>query len=152
MLPILSWSKFPDHLVGYVKIANSRKEARNNPTLPEAESKTIELNPSEHGPLSYITGYIVSKMHQKSRNKKDTCSEELQALVCSLKATECANSFISACSRGGLVAPCEGLLGILEEAEISYRKHVGRGDLTLRNIPTEFRFNVKLSACQVIVG
>lgn len=129
--------EIPDRLVGYFKIANSREEARNNPTQPEAESKTIELNPSERGPLSYIAGYIVSKMHQKSRNKKDTCSEELQALVCSLKATECANSFISARSRGGLVAPCEGLLGILEEAEISFRKHVGRGDLTLRNIPTD---------------
>jgi hypothetical protein len=57
-----------------------------------------------------------------------------------LKATECVNSFmsfISARSRGGLVAPCEDLLGILEEAEISFRNHVGRGDLTLRNIPTD---------------
>ena len=95
--------EIPDRLVGYFKISNSREEARNNPTQPEAESKTIELNPSERGPLSYIAGYIVSKMHQKSRNKKDTCSEELQALVRSLNATECANSFISARSRGGLV-------------------------------------------------
>ena len=43
-----------------------------------------------------------------------------------MRSSESANSFISARNRGGLVAPCEGLLGILEEAEISFRKHVGR--------------------------
>lgn len=127
--------EIPDRLVGFFKIANSREEARNNPTQPE--SKTIELDPSERGPLSYIGGYIVSKMHQKSRNKNNTGSEELQTLVRSLKSTECANNFISARSRGGLVTPCDGLLGILEEAEISFRKHVGCGDLTMRNIPTD---------------
>ena len=57
----------------------------------------------------------------------------------SFKSIESATNFISAHSRGGLVAPCEGLLGILEEAEISFRKHVGIGDLTdtARNIPVD---------------
>ena len=30
----------------------------------------IKLDPSERGPLSYIAGYIVSKIYQKSKNKK----------------------------------------------------------------------------------
>ena len=78
-------------------------------------------------------------MHQKSRNKKDTSSHELQALVRSLKSSESTNSFISARSRGGLGAPSDALLGILEEAEISFRKHVGPGDITnsIRNIPMD---------------
>ena len=36
--------------------------------------------------------------------------------------------------------PCEGLLGILEEAEMLFRKHVGIGDIntdTVRNIPVD---------------
>ncbi len=129
--------EIPDRLVGFFKVARSREEASSNPT-PSLNS-AVEIDPSERGPLSYIAGYIVSKMHQKSRNRKDTCSEELQALVRSLKSSESANNFISARSRGGLVAPCEGLLGILEEAEISFRKHVGIGDLadTVRNIPVD---------------
>ena len=129
--------EIPDRLVGFFKIARSREEASNYPT--QSVKSAVEIDAAERGPLSYIAGYIVSKMHQKSRNKKDSCSEELQTLVRSLKSSESANSFISARNRGGLVAPCEGLLGILEEAEISFRKHVGTGDITdtIRNIPID---------------
>ena len=129
--------EIPDGLVGFFKVARSRQEASNNPT--QSVNSTVKIDPSERGPLSYIAGYIVSKMHQKSRNRKDTCSEELQALVSSLKSSEGASNFVSARSRGGLVTPCEGLLGILEEAEILFRKHVGIGDITdtVRNIPVD---------------
>ena len=130
--------EIPDRLVGFFKVARSRQEASNNPT--QSVNSVVEIDPSERGPLSYIAGYIVSKMHQKSRNRKDTCSEELQALVRSLKSSEGANNFVTARSRGGLVIPCEGLLGILEEAEMLFRKHVGIGDIntdTVRNIPVD---------------
>lgn len=120
------------------KIAQSREEAKNNPTQTTSSATDFELDPSEQGPLSYITGYIVSKIHQKSRNKKEASNEELQALVRSLKSADGANNFISARSRGGLVTPCNDLLAIVKEAEICFRKHVGTGtNLTLRNIPTD---------------
>ena len=56
-----------------------------------------------------------------------------------MKSDQSANSFISARSRGGLVTPCDDLLGILEEAEKTFRKKVGMGELTdiVRNIPQD---------------
>lgn len=130
--------EIPDRLVGFFKIAQSREEAKNNPTQTTSSATDFELDPSEQGPLSYITGYIVSKIHQKSRNKKEASNEELQALVRSLKSADGANNFISARSRGGLVTPCNDLLAIVKEAEICFRKHAGTGtNLTLRNIPTD---------------
>lgn len=80
-------------------------------------------------------------MHKKSRNKKDTCGDELQAFVRSLKSNESSNSLLSARRRAGLEAPCDGSLGILEEAEFSNRKyvHVGTGGISenVRNIPMD---------------
>jgi hypothetical protein len=62
--------EIPDRLVGYFKISNSREEARNNPTQPEAESKTIELNPSERGPLSYMSHRRIYRFKDASKIKK----------------------------------------------------------------------------------
>ena len=45
------------------------------------------------------------------------------------------NNFIAARTRGGLVTPCEDLVGILEVAEIYFRTEVNNE--MLRNIPTE---------------
>ena len=98
---------------------------------------TRELDPAERGPLSYVAGYVVPKLYQTCRRKKDKCNEELQALLQNMKSTEAPNSFISARTRGGLVNPCDDLVSILEDAEISFRKHVNEGDLTLRNIPID---------------
>ena len=47
------------------------------------------------------------------------------------------NNFILARSRGGLISPSHHLMGIVEEAEICFRKNVSDGDLVLRKIPTE---------------
>ena len=75
-------------------------------------------------------------MYQTSRSRKGTCDETLHALLQSLKSDQSANSFISARGRGGLVTPCDDLLGILE-AKKMFRKKVGMGELTdtVRNIP-----------------
>ena len=83
------------------------------------------------------TSYIISKLYQTSRSRKGTCDETLHASFQSLKSHQSANSFISARSRGGVVTPCDDLLGILEEAEKTFRKNMGMGELTgtLRNIP-----------------
>ena len=40
-------------------------------------------------------------------------------------------------TRDGLVTPCNDLVGIIEEAEVLFRKAVFRSKLVLRNIPTD---------------
>ena len=59
-------------------------------------------------------------------------------LLQNLKSAE-SNSFISARTRGGLVTPCNDLVGILEEAEVLFRNEVkvSKSKLVLRNIPTD---------------
>lgn len=132
--------EIPDRLVGFFKISQSRENATKQTYWDaDMEADTTQLHPCERGPLSYIAGYIVSKLYQTSRSKQGIINEGLHALLQALKSDETANSFISARSRGGLVTPCENLLGILEEAEICFRKNVGMAELTdtVRNIPIE---------------
>lgn len=135
--------EIPDRLAGYFKVCQNRPEATTKPTTIASD---LILDPSERGPLSYVAGYIVSKLYQKSRNRKNECEEELLALLQSLKSTECDNNFILARSRGGLVVPSHHLMGIVEEAEICFRKNVGKGELVLRNIPTEIICESTLSS------
>ena len=54
--------------MGFFKIARSREEASNYPT--QLVKSAVKIDAAERGPLSYIAGYIVSKMHQKSIKKK----------------------------------------------------------------------------------
>ncbi|CAB3991924.1 Hypothetical predicted protein [Paramuricea clavata] len=108
--------EIPDHLAGFFKVCQHRKKA--------TTTSDLKLDPSERGPLSYIAGYIVSKLYQKTRSKnQNECDEELQALLQALKSTESDNNFILARSRGGLVSPSHHLMGIVEEAEICFRKN-----------------------------
>ncbi len=58
----------PDHLVGHFKVCQERELAKTKPTISTGD---IRLDPSERGPLSYVAGYIVSKLYQKSKNTKD---------------------------------------------------------------------------------
>ena len=97
----------------------------------------IKLDPSERGSLSYIAGYIVSKLYQKTRNRKKDCNSDLQSLLQSLKSTRQDNEFILARSRVGLVTPSQDLIAIIEEAELCFRKCVSEGQIVLRNIPTD---------------
>ena len=117
--------EIPDHLVGHYKVCRERELAKTKPTCA---GNDLKIDPKERGPLSYIADYIVSKLYQKARTKKNKQDERLQELLESLKSTEPENSFIEARS-GGLVT--------LEEAKICFRKTVGDGELALRNIPTE---------------
>jgi hypothetical protein len=135
--------EIPDHLVGHFKVCQERELAKTKPTISTSD---IKLDPSERGPLSYVAGYIVSKLYQKSRNTKAKPDEGLQELLRSLKSTETDNSFIQARSRGGLVTPSDNLMGIMEEAEICFRKTVGEDELVLRNIPTEMICESTLSS------
>ena len=133
--------EIPDHLVGFYKISQVQEDAKKNPISTNSSStKTIEISLHKRGPFSYIAGCIISKLYQTSRSRKGTCDGTLHALLQSLKSDQSANSFISARSRGGLVTLCDDLLGILEEAEKTFRK---KGDLmgdltdTVRNIPQD---------------
>lgn len=138
--------EIPDHLAGFFKVCQHREKAAAKPT-GTTTTIDLKLDPSERGPLSYIAGYIVSKLYQKTRSKnQNECDEELQALLQALKSTESDNNFILARSRGGLVSPSHHLMGIVEEAEICFRKNVGEGELVLRNIPTEIICESTLSS------
>ena len=112
----------PDHLVGFCNVGlvggNSGEK-----TLEYAD---YGIKPSEHGPLSYILGYVVSKLKKASKGKSGDEKPELQALVQTLieAEDEASNEFISARTRGGLVTPCEDIVRILHEAEICFRKEV----------------------------
>ena len=125
--------EIPDRLAGYFKLRRIREQSEIKPTV----TSDIKPDPSERGPLSYIAGYIVSKLYQKTRNRKNDCDSELQALLQSLKSTRQDNEFILARSRGGLVTPSHDLIAIIEEAELCFRKCVSEGQIVLRNIPTD---------------
>ena len=116
--------EIPDRLVGFSKVCQNREEAITKPTT--TSTVNLKIDQSELGPLSYVAGYIVSKLYQKYRNRKNEYDEELLAPLQSLKSTESDNNFIQARSRGGLVAPCHHLVGIVEETKICFRKMLAR--------------------------
>ena len=91
--------KIPDRLAGFFKVCQNRENSRTT-----RASNDLKIEPSEQGPLSYIAGYIVSKLYQKSRFKKNDANEEFQALLQSLKSDDSDNNFILARSRGGLIS------------------------------------------------
>jgi hypothetical protein len=79
--------EIPDHLAGFFKVCQHREKAAAKPTGTTTTSD-LKLDPSERGPLSYVTGYIVSKLYQKTRSKnQNECDEELQALLQALSGS-----------------------------------------------------------------
>ena len=130
-----------DRLAGFFKVSQNRENS-----CTTTASNDLKIEPSEQGVLSYIAGYIVSKLFQKSRCKNNDANEEFQALLQSLKSDDSGNNFILAHSRGGLISPSDHLMGIVEEAEICFRKKVSDGDLVVRKIPTEAICESKLNS------
>jgi hypothetical protein len=115
--------EIPDHLAGFFKVCHHHEKAGAKPTGTTTTSD-LKLDPSECGPPSYVAGYIVSKLYQKTRSKnQNECDEELQALLQALKSTESDNDFMLAHSRGR----SHHLMGIVE-AEICFRKNAGEGN------------------------
>ena len=118
--------QIPDLLVGFYKRGNVKEK------LPDI--KPIEK--SEFGPLSYIAGYVISKMYRKSKvcARKDTPEQlELQSLLLSMKSLQ-DNEYIDSLSRGKLWNPCENLLAITAECEKVFRQHSAG---LVREIPLE---------------
>ncbi|CAB3994279.1 Hypothetical predicted protein [Paramuricea clavata] len=89
------------------------------------------------GPLSYIAGYVVRKLTSARKKKTESENNELQGLLRSLQSEQENNSFIQAPNRGGLVNPSDDLIGILQEAEINFRREVNKSKEVFRNIPVD---------------
>ena len=66
-----------------------------------------------------------------------------------MKATGKGSSYISSRTRGGLVNPSSYLVGIIEEAELPFRKEVCKSRLALRNIPVDTMCNATLQSPMV---
>jgi hypothetical protein len=111
--------------------------------------KPTELNPVERGPLAYIGGYIITKLTQINRKKKDNVNEQIQALLQSMKSTGTANSFIANRTRGGLTSPSDDLVNILEAAELACRDEVTKSLGIIRNIPTDTIYNAIVESPKV---
>ena len=77
--------ELPDFLVGFYKTSTMTKKQNKTP---------VTLEPAKRGPLSYITGYIVSKLITKNRMKKGQFNNEIQALLNVMKSTEVANASV----------------------------------------------------------
>ena len=139
----------PEHLVGFYNINGGRTDRTETAQTSEAlQSNTQSLDKAECGPLSYVAGYVVSKLFQTSKRKNGEHKEELNSLLQSMKSSG-TSSFITSRTRGGLVNPSENLVGILEESEKTFRQQVCESKLTLRNIPVETICNLTLKSPKV---
>ena len=127
--------QIPDHLASYYEINRTETTTEGISTTTSSEKR---INPEERGPLSYLAGYVVSKLHKTCARSKDKNNGELLSLLQNMKSAEgLTNSFISARTRGGLVTLCDDLVGILEIAEVLFREKLNESEELLRKIPVE---------------
>lgn len=139
----------PDHLVSFYNINRGRTDRVETAQTYQASQPNIQsLDQAERGPLSYVAGYVVSKLFQTSKRKDGEHKEELNSLLQSMKSSD-MSSFIASRTRGGLVNPSGNLVGILEEAEKTFRQQVCESKLILRNIPVETICNSTLESPKV---
>ena len=131
----------PDHIVGFYNINRARATAQSTEI---SQTGIKPIHQTERGALSYVAGYVVSKLFQTNKRKSGAHNEEFNLLQ-SMKSDE-ASSFISSGSRGGLVNPSSNLVGILEEAEHAFREHLDQSKRTLRNIPNDLICNSTLKS------
>lgn len=68
--------QLPDFLIGFC----NRTNMTSNQT--QDDDNASKVDPAEYGPLSYIAGCIVSKLHQKNRAKKDKSNEDSNSIAC----------------------------------------------------------------------
>ena len=100
----------------------------------------MSLSPQEHGPMTYLAGYVIRSLYQKSKNCSRWNSErnkEIQALMYSMRTATEDNDYISSLSRDGLWSPHSWLVSVIEArsilycSEIVFRKHTSK-DRTIR--------------------
>ena len=95
---------------------------------------SLELSEYERGPLSYIAGYVLSKLSKESAKKKN---DELQTIVQSMICHDTENTYIEARSRGGLVTPSKDLLQLIEVVENIFREFFQKQTDVVKSIPCE---------------
>ena len=80
--------------------------------------------------MSYLAGYVVRSIYQKRRDSKQWNTprhKEIQSLMASMRVPTEANQYIASLSRGGLWAPHQWLVSIIEVVEVEFKrqtKHV----------------------------
>lgn len=93
----------------------------------------MSISPQEHGPLTYLAGYVIRSLYQKSKNCSRSTSQrnkEIQALMHSMRIATDENEYISSLSRGGLWSPHSWLVSVCEFSEIVFRKHTNKDKVT----------------------
>ena len=108
----------PEKLVNFYKQNTSVQE--------NTQEFAQDLQARELGPLSYIAGYCIHTLYRKSKNSvhwNSERSQEIQALLVSLKDEKSEDEFVASISRGGLWAPNSTLVSIFKIAELVFRKH-----------------------------
>ena len=73
----------PDHLVAFYQTGD--RQARAELLAPIKDREITELEEKERGPLSYIVGYVLSKLEKKCWGKGKT-NEELQVMLQNMKS------------------------------------------------------------------
>ncbi len=66
---------------------------------------------------------MLSYLRKKSKNK---ANDELQIILEHLISPGLENKYIEACSRGGLVTPCDDLVKLLEVVENRFTQFIGK--------------------------
>ena len=124
-----------DHLISFYNISG-----RGDASVTTTENTTKEcekIEACEMGPLSYIAGNVDRKLTSARKKKTELENTELQGLLRSLQSEQKNNSFTQARNRGGHVNPSDDLIGILQKAEIKFRREVNKSKEVLRNIPVD---------------
>lgn len=131
----------PDHLVALFKSTSGKQKSSSS--SENKEQNVTELSECERGPLSYIAGYVLSKLQKQCSSKPN---EELQVILQSMKCPSVENTFINTRSRGGLVAPCTDLVQILEIVEMVFRQFVDKQTPVVSTIPCDTLCNEALES------
>lgn len=125
----------PDHLVSLFKRGvTSQQEPSTSSETGVSAGVPTGLGDHERGPLSYIAGYVLSKLKKKSANKKN---DELQIILQNMICPGSENAYIKARSRGGLVTPCKDLVQILEVVENIFREFIEKQTSVVKSIPCD---------------
>lgn len=123
----------PDYLVSLFKGCVTEQEHASTSSAIDT-GVSLELSEYERGPLSYIAGYVLSKLSKESAKKKN---DELQTIVQSMICPDTENTYIEARSRGGLVTPSKDLVQLLEVVENIFREFVQKQTGVVKSIPCE---------------
>ena len=132
----------PDHLVALFK--SSYEKQKSCPPGESTDPKNVTaLSEHEHGPLSYIAGYVLAKLQKQCSSKPN---EDLQAILQSMKRPSVESTYIDTRSRGGLVALCTDLVQILETVEIVFRQFIAKQATVVSAIPCDTLCNEALES------